>query len=113
MPWGAVENLVVSAVRLNGWWLGWPLSLGLLPASILGAHAIVRGLERWPRAVSAILLVHFAVGTTSFLWENVRRLDRLVMTTGGVVVETGFSWRQCYRVSMARIVALCPRPRAA
>ncbi len=127
-PWTAVENLLVVAVRFNGWWLGWPLSLGLvlawlvlgrprqgaslwllggaaivllnlpyysvgvsdtgpvyhfellLPAAILGGHAIVRGLERWPRAATALLLVHFAVGTTSFLWENVTRLDRLVTT---------------------------------
>ncbi len=130
-PWGAVENLAVTAVRFNGWWLGWPLSLGLvfvwlvlgrprqgaslwllgsgaiillnvpyystgisdtgpiyyfellLPAAILGGHAIVRGLERWPRAVTAILLVHFAFGTTSFLWENVTRLDRLVTAIHG------------------------------
>ncbi len=127
-PWAAVENLVVSAVRFNGWWLGWPLSLGLvlawvvlgrprqgvsvwllggaaiillnvpyyspgisdtgpvyyfelmLPAAILGGHAIARALERWPRAATALLLVHFAAGTTSFLWENVARLDRLATT---------------------------------
>ncbi len=127
-PWTAIENLVVVAIRFNGWWLGWPLSLGLvlawwllgrprqgvhlwllggaaiillnvpyyspgvsetgpvyyfellLPAAILGGHAIARGLERWPRAASAFLLVHFALGTTSFLWENVARLDRLVTT---------------------------------
>ena len=127
-PWAAVENLMVVAVRFNGWWLGWPLSLGLLvawwvlgrprqgvllwvlggaaivllnvpyyspgisetgpvyyfelllPATILGGHAIARGLERWPRPATAFLLVHFAVGTTSFLWENVARLDRLVTT---------------------------------
>ena len=127
-PWAAAENLLVTIVRFNGWWLGWPLSLGLivvwlafgralegarlwlmaggalilfnafyystgisetgpiyyfellLPASIAGAHAIVRGLEHWPRAATAVLLVHFALGTTSFLWENVARLDRLVTT---------------------------------
>ena len=28
--------------------------------------------------MTAVLLVHFALGTTSFLWENVARLDRLV-----------------------------------
>ncbi len=126
--WGAMENLLVTAVRFNGWWLGWPLSLGLvlawlvlgrpkqgvsvwllggaaivllnvpyyspgvsetgpiyyfellLPAAILGGHAIARALERWPRATVAVLLVHFALGTTSFLWENVARLDRLVTT---------------------------------
>ena len=50
----------------------------LLPAAILGAHAIVRALARWPTAVTAVLLVHFALGTTTFLWENVARLDRLV-----------------------------------
>ncbi len=127
-PQAAVENLLVSLVRFNGWWLGWPLSLGLivawlalgrpragarlwlaagaalilfnvfyyspgvsdtgpiyyfellLPAAIIGAHAIVRGLERWPRATTALLLVHFTLGTSSFLWENVARLDRLVTT---------------------------------
>ncbi len=126
--WGAVENLLVTAVRFNGWWLGWPLSLGLvlawlvlgrprqgvslwllggaaiillnvpyyspgisetgpiyyfellLPAAILGGHAIARAQARWPRATTALLLVHFAFGTTSFLWENVARLDRLVTT---------------------------------
>lgn len=26
----ALENLAVTAVRFNGWWLGWPLSLGLV-----------------------------------------------------------------------------------
>ncbi len=130
-PWGAIENLLVVAVRFNGWWLGWPLSLGLilawwllgrprqgadlwllggaaivllnvpyyspgvsdtgpvyyfellLPAAILGGHAITRALERWPRAVTAMLLVHFALGTSSFLWENVARLDRLVTTIHG------------------------------
>ncbi len=127
-PQAAVENLLVTAVRFNGWWLGWPLSFGLiaawlvlgrprdgarlwlaagaalilfnvfyystgisetgpiyyfellLPAAVIGAHAVVRGLERWPRAATAILLVHFAAGTTSFLWENLARLDRLVTT---------------------------------
>ncbi len=132
-PWTAVENLLVTAVRFNGWWLGWPLSLGLigawlalgrpragaqpwltggaalilfnafyyspgvsdtgpvyyfellLPAAIIGAHAVVRGLERWPRAATALLLVHFAAGTTSFLLENVARLDRLVTAIHGPV----------------------------
>jgi hypothetical protein len=31
-PWTALENLAVSAVRFNGWWLGWPVSLGMLAA---------------------------------------------------------------------------------
>ena len=132
-PWTAVENLLVVVVRFNGWWLGWPLSLGLiavwlavgrprdgarlwllggaalivmnapyystgisdtgpiyyfellLPAALLGAHAIRRGLERWPRAAAALLVVHFAVGTTSFLWQQVGRLDRLVTTIHGPV----------------------------
>ena len=29
-PLRALRNLAVVAVRLNGWWLGWPLSLGVL-----------------------------------------------------------------------------------
>ncbi len=127
-PWTALENLAVVAVRFNGWWLGWPLSLGLvlawlvlgrprqgaqlwllgatalilmnlpyystgisdtgpiyyfellLPAALLGAHAIVRAGTRWPTVTGAVLIVHFALGTTSFLGENVARLDRLVTT---------------------------------
>lgn len=130
-PWTAIENLLVSLVRWNGWWLGWPLSLGLvlawwvlgrplagarvwlaagaalvalnflyyspgisetgpvyyfellLPASIVGAHAIVRCRERWPQAASAVLIVHLALGTSSFLTENVARLHRLVETIHG------------------------------
>ena len=126
--WSAIENLGVVAVRFNGWWLGWPLSLGLifawlilgrpragaqlwllgcaalmllnlpyystgisdtgpiyyfellLPAAILGAHAIVRAHARWPVLTSAVLIVHFVLGTTSFVGENVARLDRLVTT---------------------------------
>ena len=126
--WSAIENLCVVAVRFNGWWLGWPLSLGLilawlvlgrprqgarlwllgsaalvllnvpyystgisdtgpiyyfellLPAAILGAHAIVRAYARWPAMTATVLLVHFALGTTTFLGENVARLDRLVTT---------------------------------
>ncbi len=27
----ALENQLVTAVRFNGWWLGWPLGLGVLP----------------------------------------------------------------------------------
>lgn len=52
----------------------------LLPAAILGAHAITRAYGRWPAATSAFLVVHFALATTSFLAENIARLDRLVTT---------------------------------
>ncbi len=126
--WSAVENLLVVAVRFNGWWLGWPLSLGLilgwwvlgrprqganlwllasaalillnvpyystgmsdtgpvyyfellLPAAILGAHTIVAALRRWPAATTALLIASFGLGTTTFLGENIARLDRLVTT---------------------------------
>jgi hypothetical protein len=29
-PLGALQNLLVVAVRMNAWWLGWPLSLAVL-----------------------------------------------------------------------------------
>lgn len=128
-PWGAIENLWVVAVQLNGWWLGWPFSLGLilawgafahrrrqgaalwlagaaaiillnvpyystgisetgpiyyfellLPAAILGGHLIAYAFERWPSLTGALLLVHFALGTLTFVGEHGARLDRLVTT---------------------------------
>jgi hypothetical protein len=124
-PAHALENLAVSIVRFDGWWLGWPASLALLvvwavvgrpaagaapyvlggvalllanagsyspgvsdtgpvacfpwllPAALLGAHAIVAAGRRWPGPTAAALAVHFLVGTGTFLAENVARLDRL------------------------------------
>jgi hypothetical protein len=125
-PLAALSNLLVTAVRFNGWWLGWPASLALLgvwaavgrpragagpylamaagiitfqlfyyspgvsdtgpvyyyelllPAAVLGAHAIVAAGERWPGLTGAALAVHLVLGTGSFLGEHVARLDRLV-----------------------------------
>lgn len=125
-PWTAARNLLVTAVRFNAWWLGWPASLALvgvwwavgrpwrglgtwalaggalvafqvpyycpgtsdtgpiyyyellLPASLLGALALPRALERWPTVAPAALLVHFVVGTGTFVVDNTLRLHRLV-----------------------------------
>ena len=110
-PGQAVVNLVVTAIRFNGWWLGWPLgaamlvpvvalrrpgdvgrlapllaasaglllfNLGyystgvsdtgpvyafelLLPASLLGAGALVRAAHRWRWVVPAVA-VHVEIG---------------------------------------------------
>jgi hypothetical protein len=122
----ALENLAVTAVRLDSWWLGWPLgclllvlwwvtgrSLGfgsmrvwllvgvavvlfnmayystgvsetgpiyhfelLLPLSLLGGAALAAGLDRWPRAVLAMLVLQVALGTTTFFVETGARLAR-------------------------------------
>ncbi|MCA9670135.1 MAG: hypothetical protein KC503_31280 [Myxococcales bacterium] len=127
-PLRALENLAVVAVRINGWWLGWPISLLLLgywlkigrpragaglwllagllilafefgyhstgvsdtgpiyhfelliPLALLGANAIRHAFERAPSLCAAALLVHFGVGTTSFLWSETSRLARLSTT---------------------------------
>jgi len=132
----AVENLLVVAVRMNGWWLGWPLSLGLLgvwvwlvrsmrgvgvwlavgaaivafhvpyystgvsetgpiyfyelllPLSLLGAQAVVALLDRAPRFGAAFLVVHMVLGTGSFLWEKVSRVEREVEMIHGPVEAT-------------------------
>ena len=58
-PRQAVENLLVSAVRFNGWWLGWPASLALLlvPGAVRGAAAR-RALGAWGAVALSIVLVH-------------------------------------------------------
>jgi hypothetical protein len=122
---GALANLVVTLVRFNGWWLGWPLGLGviaawallgrpaaglrlwsacalallalnffyystgvsetgpvyafelLLPASLLAGHTAVAALRRAPLLASSVLVVHLALGTGSFVFEQTARLARL------------------------------------
>lgn len=59
----------------------------LLPAAILGSHAITRAYGRWPAVTSIVLVIHFGLATTSFLAENVARLDRLVTTIHAPVDE--------------------------
>jgi hypothetical protein len=123
--WKAFENLGVSLLRFNGWWLGWPASLALvgawlwwdhraaaarlwlcagavlalfnfayyspgisetgpiyyfewlLPAAVVGGYALTFAHQRWGGATVATVAVHLALGTTTFLAENVARLDRL------------------------------------
>ena len=55
----ACENLLVSVVRFNGWWLGWPLSLALLvmPGARGRGHG---GLGPWPAVALALVAVNFA-----------------------------------------------------
>lgn len=127
----AVENLAVTLVRFNGWWLGWPLSLALLalwlglgrplaggrvwlgvgvalvafqfpyystgvsetgpvyqyelllPASLLGAHALDRALARWPRRTWALLVVQVLLGTTTFVVEKAARMERMMNVIHG------------------------------
>lgn len=121
----AFENLGVSLVRFNGWWLGWPLSLGLLmgwalwdrrvgsagkwlavgagsilfnfayyspgvsetgpvyyfewllPAAFLGGSTLASACQRWGGAAVATVAIHLLLGTTTFMVENVSRIDRL------------------------------------
>jgi uncharacterized integral membrane protein len=128
-PWSALQNQLVVAVRFNGWWLGWPASLGLLvvwlrvgrprqgaspwllggaatlvflfayhstgvsdtgpiyhyelllPACMLGAHAIDVGVERRPSLTLALVIAHLALGTTTFLGEHVARMRRMIAVT--------------------------------
>jgi len=125
-PWNSVENLVSSAIRFNGWWLGWPGSLALvgvwwklgrpraalwpwlavaaaivafhlpyyspgvsdtgpvyylellLPASLLGAQALLAALARWRAFAAWALVVHCLLGTGSFFSEQAARLGRFV-----------------------------------
>lgn len=50
----------------------------LLPAAVLGANAIRQGLVTAPRLTVILLVVHFGVGTSGFLWFHGNRLQRLV-----------------------------------
>jgi hypothetical protein len=53
----ALENLLVSAVRFNFWWLGWPASLALL--FLPGVRGTDRGgLGPWPAVAAALVAVH-------------------------------------------------------
>ena len=54
-PRQALENLLVSAVRFNGWWLGWPASLALL--FVPGALSR-RALGAWGAVAIAAVLLH-------------------------------------------------------
>jgi hypothetical protein len=127
-PLGALQNLAVVAVRMNSWWLGWPLALLLLFRRSVLRHVYERGallvwialaliafelgyystgvsdvgpiyhfellpclsviaatcvLELWrarPELALAAVLVHVALGTGTFVWEQSARLGRLVQT---------------------------------
>lgn len=129
----ALVNLGITGVRFNAWWLGWPLSLGLvgvwlrlgrpgqqlkpllvaglahlavmfgyystgvsdtgpvyyfellLPAGVLGAHAVVGALDRWPRWTRVALVVHFGLGTLGFTLEQTSRLRREVEAIHGPI----------------------------
>jgi hypothetical protein len=50
----------------------------LLPASVLVANTLLTALDRWPRAATATLAVHLALGTGSFFVVQIARIDRLV-----------------------------------
>jgi hypothetical protein len=52
-PWTALENLGVVLVRLNGWWLGFPLSLAVLALAIAE--------RRWERRFGVWYLVALAI----------------------------------------------------
>jgi hypothetical protein len=125
-PLVALENLVVTTIRFNAWWLGWPSSLLLivlwfrygrpvegarpwlllglatilfelgyystgvsdtgpiyhyellLAGALLGANTIREGFARNARSTAALLLVEFGLGSTSFLFLEGSRVDRLV-----------------------------------
>lgn len=61
--WTALENLVVTAVRLNGWWLGWPLSLGLLAVWWYTGRRL-EGARLWLLTGAALVLFHVPYYTT-------------------------------------------------
>lgn len=134
-PLAGLANLALTVVRFNGWWLGWPLSLGLvalwwivgrpkqglwlwagvgaaivafhfgyyspgvsdtgpvyyyellLPASLLGGHALAAGARRWPSVVAAGVVVHMLFGTGTFLTEQWGRLGRLTSVVHRPVEE--------------------------
>jgi hypothetical protein len=51
----------------------------LIPATLLGAHAIVKGLERFPRLIVTALALHFFVGSAMFIYEETGRINRLAL----------------------------------
>ncbi len=62
-PYKALENLAVSLLRFNGWWLGWPLSLlPLLTWLLMGRPG--RGWAVWVAAGVALLLFNAAYYST-------------------------------------------------
>jgi hypothetical protein len=127
-PLRALYNLLITLVRFNAWWLGWPSSLLLfvlwliwgrpiahgrvwllagvaliafnffyyspgvsdagpiyyyellIPASILGANAIVSGLRTRPTWIVSLLVVHFGLGSTTFIFQETARTSRLIET---------------------------------
>ncbi len=50
----------------------------LLPAAVVGANAVRQGFVTAPRLTVILLVVHFGVGTTEFLWYQGSRLQRLI-----------------------------------
>jgi hypothetical protein len=58
-PWTGLENLAVVAVRLNAWWLGFPLSLGVL-ALVPWLKPKFRDERLWLGVALAIVLFEFA-----------------------------------------------------
>lgn len=52
----------------------------IVPAAVLGANAVVRGLTKTPRFVTVVLIVHFGIGTMSYFWYQQQRIGRLVKT---------------------------------
>jgi hypothetical protein len=54
-PFGAIKNLVVVAVRFNGWWLGWPVGLAVVAVWwVLGRPS--RGLALWAGVGVAVVV---------------------------------------------------------
>lgn len=50
----------------------------LLPGSVLAANSVVHGLRKSAHETWTLLLVHFGLGTSAFLYFQTARLDRLV-----------------------------------
>ncbi|MEM6702664.1 MAG: hypothetical protein AAGA81_00825 [Acidobacteriota bacterium] len=79
--WRAVENLVVVAVRFNGWWLGLPFGLGvLLLWWILGRPGAAQPHVRlWFAAGAALVLFHVPYYSTGVSETGPMYLYELVL----------------------------------
>jgi hypothetical protein len=102
-PLKALQNLLVVAVRLDGWWLGWPSSLFLLLLAWVALGRPARGAPVWVLAGAALVAFNFAyyspgVSDTGPVYHH--ELVPLLAALAGATVAAAFRRRAALTASV-------------